>query len=86
LPLRRLPGEGLRRRARTREDLVQRRQDLLAQFQFYGPQRAVELFGRARADDRAGDAGAGEEPGQGCLAGFDAVFVEEVLVGLDLGA
>ncbi|MNW66759.1 hypothetical protein D3C74_452610 [compost metagenome] len=61
-----LPGVRLRScTARTREDLIQTLQYRLIQKDLQAAQGAFELLQRARADDRRGDCGIRQQPGEG---------------------
>ena len=82
----RSPGVVLGCRLVAGEDLVELGEGLVVELDLERAQRPVELLDRARADDRGGDGGPGQQPGQADVGGLLAELVAQVLVGLDLRA
>src|SRR3954447_1162935 len=79
-----LPGVVLRRGLVRRPDLVESRERLVVEVDVERGDRVVELLERAGADDRPGDPGTGQQPGESNAGRLVADLVAQVLVGLHL--
>src|SRR4051794_8424132 len=81
-----LPGVVLRRGLVRRPDLIESRERLVVEVDVEGGDGIVELLKRAGADDRPGDPGTGQQPGESDASRLLADLVAQVLVGLHLFA
>src|SRR5207302_8037089 len=80
----RLPGPRVGRRTRAREDPVQLFQRRVVEVQVERTQAAVQLVEGARADDRGGNPGARQQPGERNLRRRVTEVGAQGLVFLDL--
>ena len=79
-----LPGVVLGSRTVAGEDLVESGEGLLVQGDLQRPQRPGQLLQRPRPDDRGGDRGLVQQPGQRDVRGRLAQPVAQVLIRADL--
>src|SRR5215212_564089 len=84
MPALQLPGVVLGRGLAAGEDFVETAQLFRRQAELECGQGAVQLITGSWTDDRCGDSGPGQQPGEGQRAGLRADLLCQILVGLDL--